>query len=105
MQRNCLFMRAASGRQSKDSMQASYTVVLYLVLPAAHREGGRGGGRGGGGEGRGGEQGTLVHLDCIQHMYIQPCTINTRHTRLQRQCALQKEAKTTGCQRHLTWLL
>ena len=99
MQRNCLFMRAASGRQSKDSMQASYTVVLYLVLPTVHREGGgEGGGEGEGrgrGGGRGGEQGTLVHLDCIQHTYIQPCTQNTRHTRLQRQCVLQKEAKTT----------
>ena len=48
MQRNCLFMSAASGRQSKDSMQASYTAMLYLVLP--------GEGRGGEGEeeGRGG---------------------------------------------------
>ncbi len=33
-QRNCWFMRAASGRQSKASMQASYTRSVYLILPA-----------------------------------------------------------------------
>ena len=40
-------MSAASGRQSKDSMQASYTAMLYLVLPGE----GRGRGRGERGEG------------------------------------------------------
>ena len=32
-QRNCWFMRAARGRQSKASMQASYTRSVYLILP------------------------------------------------------------------------
>ena len=53
-------MRAASGRQSKDSIQASYTAVLYFVLPTEGGEGeGRGGrgGRGGGWRGRRGRGG------------------------------------------------
>jgi hypothetical protein len=33
MQRNCLFMIAASGSAQKDSMQASYTRSEYLCLP------------------------------------------------------------------------
>ena len=33
-QRNCWFMTAARGRQSKDSMQASYTASEYFILPA-----------------------------------------------------------------------
>ena len=32
-QRNCWFIRAARGRQSKASMQASYTRSVYLILP------------------------------------------------------------------------
>ena len=32
-QRNCWFMRAARGRQSKASMHASYTRSVYLILP------------------------------------------------------------------------
>lgn len=32
-QRNCLFMRAASGRASNDLMHASYTASEYLILP------------------------------------------------------------------------
>ena len=32
-QRNCWFMRAASGRQSNASIQASYTRSVYLILP------------------------------------------------------------------------
>ena len=34
-QRNCWFMMAASGRQSKESIHVSYTVSEYLILPAA----------------------------------------------------------------------
>lgn len=34
-QRNCWFMRAASGRQSNASMQASYTLSEYFILPAS----------------------------------------------------------------------
>lgn len=33
MQRNCLFMTAASGRAQKDSMHASYICSEYLCLP------------------------------------------------------------------------
>lgn len=32
-QRNCWFMRAASGKQSKASMHASYTLSEYFILP------------------------------------------------------------------------
>lgn len=35
-QRNCWLSRAARGRQSKASMQASYTRSEYLILPAAN---------------------------------------------------------------------
>lgn len=34
-QRNCWFMRAASGRQSNASMQASYTLSEYFILPGS----------------------------------------------------------------------
>lgn len=32
-QRNCWFINAAKGKQSKASMQASYTRSVYLILP------------------------------------------------------------------------
>ena len=47
-QRNCPFMMAARGRQSNDSMHASYTVSVYLILPVCvcpSREKGERGGR------------------------------------------------------------
>lgn len=35
IQRNCLFMMAARGREQKDSIHASYTRSLYLCLPSS----------------------------------------------------------------------
>ena len=32
-QRNCLFMRALRGRQSKEFIHSSYTASEYLILP------------------------------------------------------------------------
>ena len=34
-QRNCWFMMAARDRQSNESIQASYTASLYLILPGS----------------------------------------------------------------------
>lgn len=37
--RNCWFMRAARGRQSKASIHASYTRSEYLILPVGDKRG------------------------------------------------------------------
>lgn len=37
--RNCWFMRAARGRQSKASIHASYTRSEYLILPVEYERG------------------------------------------------------------------